>query len=186
MEIKAIQNARYLESGAIDCDVLFDGAEDFIPYTVTPEDTDETGSRVRRALLSGRYEIKPFEVTPEMLEAAKAAKRQEIGAWRTEQESAPYTFEWGGHTWNGGMHSLARLTPVVMAAKSDTARDVMVWGSADNTPVTLGMRELSELAAAMAMAQSERNNDIYMRQREMKDELEKLDDLQAVRGFKVG
>lgn len=41
--IKEIQNPRYLESGAIDCEILFEGMEDFIPYTATPEDTATTG-----------------------------------------------------------------------------------------------------------------------------------------------
>ncbi|EOM2861696.1 DUF4376 domain-containing protein, partial [Escherichia coli] len=103
----------------------------------------------------------------------------------TEQEAQPFTFEWNGRTWNAGPDSLARLYPVVMAAKSDTARTTLVWGDADNQQVKLSMPELEELAAAMAQAQVDRNDEIYRRQREMKQELNSLEDLNSVRNFIV-
>ncbi|MBB9185547.1 DUF4376 domain-containing protein, partial [Escherichia coli] len=121
----------------------------------------------------------------EMLAVAKAAKRQEIETWRAEQESQPFTFEWNGRTWNAGPDSMARLYPVVMAAKSDTARTALAWGDADNQQVKLSMPELEELAAAMAQAQVDRNDEIYRRQREMKEELNNLDDLRSIRAFDV-
>ncbi|EQB0531589.1 DUF4376 domain-containing protein, partial [Escherichia coli] len=90
------------------------------------------GRQLYHGLINGEYgEVLPFTITPEMLEAAKAAKRQEIDAWRTEQEAQPFTFEWNGRTWNAGPDSMARLYPVVMAAKSDTARTTLAWGDAD-------------------------------------------------------
>ncbi|EEZ6180067.1 DUF4376 domain-containing protein, partial [Escherichia coli O65] len=139
-KIKEIKNARWLESGAIDCEVLFEGMDEVVPYTATPEDTAETGRKVWQELQSGKWgDIAPFTVSPEMLEAAKAAKRQEIEAWRTEQEAQPFMFEWNGRIWNAGPDSLARLYPVVMAAQSDTARDVMTWGDANNQQVKLSM-----------------------------------------------
>ncbi|EFA4233335.1 DUF4376 domain-containing protein, partial [Escherichia coli] len=42
-----------------------------------------------------------------------------------------------------------------------------------------------ELAAAMAQAQVDRNDEIYQRQREMKEELNNLEDLRSVRNFVV-
>ncbi|WP_032083233.1 DUF4376 domain-containing protein, partial [Escherichia coli] len=75
------------------------------------------------------------------------------------------------------------LYPVVMAAKSDTARNEMTWGDADNQQVKLSMAELEELATALAQAQVDRNDEIYRRQREMKDELNNLEDLNSVRNF---
>nr|WHH21115.1 DUF4376 domain-containing protein [Escherichia coli] len=186
MQIKEIKNPRYLESGAIDCEVLFEGMEDPLPYTATPEDTATTGQQIWQELQSGKWgEIAPFTVTPEMLEAAKDAKKREIEVWRTEQEAQPFTFEWNGRTWNAGPDSLARLYPVVMAAKSDTARTTLAWGDADNQQVKLSMPELEELAAAMAQAQVDRNDEIYRRQREMKQELNSLEDLNSVRNFIV-
>lgn len=186
MKIQQITNPHYLESGAIDCEILFEGMEDFIPYTATAEDTAPTGQHIWQELQSGKWgEIAPFTVTPELIAAAKDAKKREIEAWRAEQEAQPFTFEWNDRTWNAGPDSMARLYPVVMAAKSDTARDVMVWGDADNQLVKLSMPELEELAAAMAQAQVERNDEIYQRQRELKDGLNKLDDLRSIRAMAI-
>ncbi|EFI6587010.1 DUF4376 domain-containing protein, partial [Escherichia coli] len=89
-------------------------------------------------------------------------------------------------TWNAGPDSLARLYPVVMAAKSDTVRTVLAWGDADNQQVQLSMPELEELAAAMAQAQVDRNDEIYQRQREMKEQLSRLSTLDEVRALTVG
>ncbi|EIP8254690.1 DUF4376 domain-containing protein, partial [Escherichia coli] len=104
-------------------------------------------------------------------------------AWRTEQEAQPFTFEWNGRTWNAGADSLARLYPAVMASKSDTARKTMVWGDAENQQVKLSMQQLDELLTAMVQAQVDRNDEIYRRQREMKEELNNMADLKSVRNF---
>ena len=186
MVIKNIINPRYTENGAIDCEVLFEGMAEAIPYTATAEDTAVTGQLVWQALQSGDWgEIAPFSVTPEALEAAKAARRQEIEAWRLKQEAKSFVFEWNDRKWNAGPASLSRLYPVVLSSRSDAARDVMMWGDADNQPVTMSMQELEELAAAMAVAQAERNNQIYIRQREIKDRLDGLTSLPAVMALKI-
>lgn len=186
MEIKEIINPRYTENSAVDCDVWFDGQPQPVPYTATPDDTSTIGKRIWEELQSGKWgEIAPFTVTPELIAAAKDAKKREIEAWRTEQEAQPFTFEWNGRTWNAGPDSMARLYPVVMVAKSDTARTALAWGDANNQQVKLSMPELEELAAAMAQAQVDRNDEIYRRQREMKDELNSLEDLNSVRNFIV-
>ncbi|EAB4767259.1 DUF4376 domain-containing protein [Escherichia coli] len=186
MEVKKIENARWLESGAIDCDVLFEGMDEALPYTATADDTAPTGQQIWQELQSGKWgEIAPFTVTPELIAAAKDAKKMEIEAWRTEQEALPFTFEWNGRTWNAGPDSMARLYPVVMAAKSDTARTTLAWGDADNQQVKLSMPELEELATAMAQAQVDRNDEIYQRQREMKEQLSRLSILDEVRALSV-
>ncbi|EHY7586412.1 TPA: DUF4376 domain-containing protein [Escherichia coli] len=185
--VKGIRNAHYLENGAVDCEVLFEGETEFVPYTAMQGDTAPTGQRIWEELQSGKWgEIAPFTVTPELIATAKDAKKREIEAWRTEQEALPFTFEWNGRTWNAGPDSMARLHPVVMAAKSDIARDVMTWGDAVNQQVKLSMPELEELAAAMAQAQVDRNDEIYRRQREMKQELNSLDDLRSIRAMAIG
>lgn len=187
MKIQEIKNARWLESGAVDCEVLFEGEKAFVPYTAIQDDTAETGQHIWQELQSGKWgEIAPFNVTPEMLEAAKEAKCREIDAWRKEQEAQPFTFEWNGHTWNGGPDSLSRLSPVTVAAKAENARDVFVWGDTSNRQVHLTMAQAGELAAAMAQASMDRNNEIYLRQREMKEALEKLDDFSSIRSFGIG
>ncbi|WP_105455369.1 DUF4376 domain-containing protein [Escherichia coli] len=184
--VKGIRNAHYLENGAVDCEVLFEGETEFVPYTAMQDDTAPTGQRIWEELQSGKWgEIAPFTVTPELIAAAKDARKREIEVWRTEQEALPFTFEWNGRTWNAGPDSMARLYPVVMAAKSDTARTTLTWGDADNQQVKLSMPELEELAAAMAQAQVDRNDEIYQRQREMKEELNNLDDLRSIRAFDV-
>ncbi|HGC1127390.1 TPA: DUF4376 domain-containing protein, partial [Escherichia coli] len=150
----------------------------------TSSDVTDYGRQLYHDLVNGKYgTVSPFTVSPEMLAAAKEAKRQEIEIWRTEQEAQPFTFEWNGRTWDAGPDSMARLYPAVLASKSDTARDVMTWGDADNQQVKLSMPELEELAAAMAQAVVERNDEIYRRQRELKEELSSLEDLNSIRKF---
>ncbi|HAW5767711.1 TPA: DUF4376 domain-containing protein, partial [Escherichia coli] len=61
----------------------------------------------------------------------------------------------------------------------------MTWSDAVNQQVKLSMPELEELATAMAQAQVERNDEIYQRQRELKEELNSLKDLNSVRNFIV-
>lgn len=186
MNITDIKNPVSLEHGAINCEILFDDMEEYVLYTATPTDSDKTGKQVWQELQSGKWgEIAPFIVTPELISAAKNAKKREIEAWRTEQEAQPFTFEWNGHTWNGGPDSLARLYPVVIAAKSATARTTLTWGDAENQQVKLSMPELEELAAAMAQAQVDRNDEIYHRQREMKQGLNNLDDLRSIRTMTI-
>ncbi|EEW1488209.1 DUF4376 domain-containing protein [Escherichia coli] len=190
--ITAVRNAAYNEYGAITCEVQFEGAVDtrgepiWSPFTATSSDVTDYGRQLYHDLVNGKYgTVSPFTVSPEMLSAAKAAKRQEIETWRAEQESQPFTFEWNGRTWNAGPDSMARLYPVIMAAKSDTARTALAWGDADNQQVILSMPELEELAAAMARAQVDRNDEIYRRQREMKQELNNLEDLHSIRKLVV-
>lgn len=79
----------------------------------------------------------------------------------------------------------AVLVTQIMAAKSDTARTALAWGDADNQQVKLSMQELEELAAALAQAQVNRNDEIYRRQREMKEELNNLDDLRSIRAIAI-
>ncbi|HCL9829431.1 TPA: DUF4376 domain-containing protein [Escherichia coli] len=185
--VKGIRNAHYLENGAVDCEVLFEGETEFVPYTAMQDDSAPTGQRIWEELQSGKWgEITPFTVTPELIAAAKDAKKREIEVWRTEQEAQPFTFEWNGRSWNAGPSSLARIYPVVMASKSDTARDVMTWGDADNQQVKMSMPELEELATAMAQAQVNRNDEIYRRQRQMKDVLDGLNNLADIRAFQAG
>ena len=187
MEIKEIINPRYTENSAVDCDVWFDGQSQPVPYTATPDDASTIGKRIWQELQSGKWgEIAPFTVTPELIAAAKDAKKMEIEAWRTEQEALPFTFEWNGRTWNAGPDSMARLYPAVMASKSDTARKTMVWGDAENQQVKLSMQKLDELLTAMAQAQVDRNDEIYRRQREMKEQLSRLSILDEVRALTVG
>ena len=190
--ITAVRNAAYNEYGAITCEVQFEGAVDtrgepiWSPFTATSSDVTDYGRQLYHDLVNGKYgTVSPFTVSPEMLSAAKAAKRQEIETWRAEQESQPFTFEWNGRTWNGGADSISRIAPVAMATKVAGTRSTLGWGDAANNLVTLTMAQLQELAAAMAQAQVERNDEIYRRQREMKQKLNSLEDLHSIRKLVV-
>ncbi|EPI3142160.1 DUF4376 domain-containing protein, partial [Escherichia coli] len=70
-------------------------------------------------------------------------------------------------------------------SKSDTARDVMTWGDAENQQVKLSMQQLDELLTAMVQAQVDRNDEIYRRQREMKEALNTLKDLSSIRKLAI-
>ena len=50
----------------------------------------------------------------------------------------------------------------------------------------MSMPELEELATAMAQAQVNRNDEIYRRQRQMKDVLDGLNNLADIRAFQAG
>ncbi|OPU32351.1 phage tail protein [Salmonella enterica subsp. enterica serovar Enteritidis] len=63
---------------------------------------------------------------------------------------------------------------------------MFVWGDASNQQVHLTMAQAGELAAAMAQAQVNRNDEIYQRQREMKDQLSLLSTLDEVRALTLG
>ena len=184
--VKGIRNAHYLENSAVDCEVLFEGATEFVPYTAMQDDTAPTGQRIWEELQSGKWgEIAPFTITPELIAAAKAAKKQEIEAWRTEQEAKAWTLEWEGRNWDAGPDSLARLYPVVMAAKGKASRNTLAWGDADNQQVKMSLQKLEELLTAMAEKQVDRNDEIYRSQREMKEELNNLDDLRSIRAMAI-
>ncbi|HBP9026705.1 TPA: DUF4376 domain-containing protein, partial [Escherichia coli] len=56
---------------------------------------------------------------------------------------------------------------------------------AENQQVKLSMQQLDELLTAMVQAQVDRNDEIYRRQREMKQELNNLDDLLSIREMTI-
>ncbi|EAM2270783.1 DUF4376 domain-containing protein, partial [Salmonella enterica] len=60
-----------------------------------------------------------------------------------------------------------------------------VWGDASNQQVHMTMAQAGELVAAMAQAQVDRNDEIYRRQREKKEALDTLEDLDVIRAFNV-
>ena len=61
----------------------------------------------------------------------------------------------------------------------------MTWGDAENQQVKLSMQQLDELLTAMVQAQVDRNDEIYRRQREMKEALNTLKDLSSIRKLAI-
>lgn len=184
MSIKDIRNAHRLENGDIDCEVLFEGMSGWLPYTVTQDDSAGTAVQLREMLHSGRYEIAPFTATPEMLAEAREAMKTEISDWRDRQENAGFIFEFMGHRWDGGKASQARLSPVVAVA--DRLPEDFFWTDADNRDVRLSPEELIQLDAKMTAEMVLYGFKIHERQRRMKEEVDALTSLSAIRGYPVG
>ena len=189
MKIRAvtgIRNGHYLENGAVDCEVLFEGETEYVPYTAMQDDMAPTGQYIWQALQSGKWgEIAPFVVTEEMCEAARMVKRREIEAWRNVQENAGYTFKFNGHTWDYGKASQARLQPVSLVARSGQLPADFFWTDAHNHDIPMTAEDVLALESAMVGAMVAKGFEIHRHQRELKDALEKLTNLEDIRAFKV-
>lgn len=187
MEIKQIRNARYLISGAVDCEVLFDGEERFLPYTATATDTAGTGMAVWQALHEGLAgEIAPFVITQEQLNIIRLGKYAEISRWRDDQENAGIIFEWNGHRWDGGKTSRSRLAPVIAVAQDGSLPEGFFWTDADNQDVVLTAEKLIQLDVAMLQAMVTQGFKIHERQRQMKEAVERLMGAEEIKRFVVG
>ncbi|HAT1685546.1 TPA: DUF4376 domain-containing protein, partial [Klebsiella oxytoca] len=150
MKIVTAKNGFYNEDGSINCLAHFEGFDDFIPFTSSPDDTEEHGRQLYTDLKAGKYgEVKPFTVTPEMVQAARDAKHAEITIWRDQQENGSIIFTLNGHRWDCGKASQARLAPVVAVAKSGALPPGFFWTDADNIDVPMTADELVALEAAM-------------------------------------
>ncbi|HAP0140600.1 TPA: DUF4376 domain-containing protein, partial [Escherichia coli] len=127
-----------------------------------------------------------FTVTPELTESARNTKLAEISRWRDSQENGSFIFEFNGHRWDAGKASQSRLMPVVAAAGSGTLPDGFFWTDADNRDVSLTREELIQLNATMNAAMVAQGFKIHERQRRMKEEVNRLTELNAIRCYQVG
>ncbi|ECN6752574.1 DUF4376 domain-containing protein [Salmonella enterica subsp. enterica serovar Newport] len=187
MKIIAAKDGVYTESGMINAMVHFEGFGDFIPFTASPDDTEEHGRQLYADLKAGKYgPVTPFTVTPEMVTAAKAAKHDEISAWRNTQENGSIIFALNGHRWDCGKASQTRLAPVVAVAKSGALPPGFFWTDADNIDVPMTADELTTLEAAMQQNMVLQGFKIHERQRVMKEEVDKLTDYKAIQTYTVG
>ncbi|EBS2694784.1 DUF4376 domain-containing protein [Salmonella enterica subsp. enterica serovar Newport] len=184
------KNARYNESGTITADVRFDdeiapdGTPLYLPYTAAAHDPAPYGAQLYDDLVSGKYgSITSFTVTPEMLTAAKQAKHAEINAWRDAQENGSIIFTLNGHRWDCGKASQTRLAPVVAVAKSGVLPPGFFWTDADNIDVPVTADELTALEAAMQQNMVMQGFRIHERQRQMKEEVDKLTTIDDVRAY---
>ncbi len=187
MRIVDIRNAHYLVSGLIECEVLFSGWADYLPYTPMETDTAETGRQVWQELQSGKWgEIAPYEPTQEDTETLRAGKLAEISAWRDAQENTEFTFEYDGHRWDCGKVSRGRLAPVTEVARSGLLPEGFFWTDADNNNVSLSAEALVKFEAAMVQAMVVRGFSIHERQRQMKGEVAKLESQAAILAYTIG
>lgn len=187
MKIIAAKNGVYTESGMIDALIHFEGFDDFVPFTASPDDTEDHGKEIFAELKAGKYgPVAPFTVTPEMLTAAKQAKHAEINAWRDAQENGNIPFTLNGHKWDCGKASQTRLAPVVAVAKSGALPPDFFWTDADNIDVPMTADELTALEAAMQQNMVLQGFKIHERQRVMKEQVDNLTDYKAIQGYIVG
>ncbi|OSD72525.1 hypothetical protein R537_09340 [Salmonella enterica subsp. enterica serovar Rough O:d:1,7] len=187
MNIITAKNGVYTESSLINCLVHFESFDDFIPFTASPDDPEAHGRQLYADLKAGKYgPVAPFTVTPEMLTAAKQAKHAEINAWRDAQENGNIPFTLNGHKWDCGKASQARLAPVVAVAKSGLLPPGFFWTDADNIDVPMTADELTALEAAMQQNMVLQGFRIHERQRQMKEDVDKLTDYKAIQDYIIG
>ncbi|EAO7621040.1 DUF4376 domain-containing protein [Salmonella enterica] len=187
MNIITAKNGVYTESGLINCLVHFESFDDFIPFTASPDDPEAHGRQLYADLKAGKYgPVTPFTVTPEMIQSAKDQKHAEINAWRDAQENGSIIFTLNGHKWDCGKASQTRLAPVVAVAKSGALPPGFFWTDADNIDVPMTADELTALEAAMQQNMVLQGFRIHERQRQMKEDVDKLTDYKAIQNYVPG
>lgn len=187
MNIISAKNGVYTESGLINCLVHFESFDDFIPFTASPDDPEAHGRQLYADLKAGKYgPVTPFTVTPEMIQAAKDQKHAEINAWRDVQENGSIIFTLNGHKWDCGKASQTRLAPVVAVARTGALPPGFFWTDADNIDVPMTADELTALEAAMQQNMVLQGFKIHERQRQMKEDVDKLTDYKAIQNYVVG
>ncbi|EJQ5670139.1 DUF4376 domain-containing protein [Salmonella enterica] len=117
---------------------------------------------------------------------ARSQKHAEINRWRNTQESANYTFTFDNHKWDYGKATQERLTLSVQMAKANKLPDGFIWTDADNNDVPMTAGELLNLSDAIDQAMFTKGLQIHMRQREMKEEIDKLTEVKAILDYVVG
>ncbi|HFO9216130.1 TPA: DUF4376 domain-containing protein, partial [Escherichia coli] len=80
-----------------------------------------------------------------------------------------------------GKTSQSRLAHVVAAAQAGLLPEGFFWTDADNNNVVLTREKLIALNDAMMVAMVAEGFKIHERQREMKEQLNNLDDLRSIR-----
>ncbi|HAT1685410.1 TPA: DUF4376 domain-containing protein [Klebsiella oxytoca] len=119
-------------------------------------------------------------------EEARTRKHDEINAWRNAQENANYTFPFNGRNWDYGKATQERLTMSVMMAKQNRLPEGFIWTDADNNDVPMTAGELLNLSDAIDQVMFTKGLQIHMRQRTMKEEVDKLTEVQAILDYGVG
>ncbi|EMK0255626.1 DUF4376 domain-containing protein [Salmonella enterica] len=192
--VKDAKNARYNENGTISVQVLFSDSTEadgktpkYLPFTASENDYEAHGRQLFADLKAGKYgPVEPWVVTPEMLAEARTAKHEKINYWRNVQESANYVFTFNGHNWDYSRATQERMAIAVMMAKAGKLPDDFIWTDADNNDVPMTAGELLGLSDAIDQVMFMKGLQIHMRQRTMKEELEALSTLDAVRNYVIG
>ncbi|HAF6260761.1 TPA: DUF4376 domain-containing protein [Salmonella enterica] len=120
------------------------------------------------------------------LNTALTQKHSEINDWRNIQENMNYVFRFNNHNWDYGKTTQERLSLSVQMAKANKLPAGFIWTDADNNDVPMSAGELLNLSDAIDQAMFTMGLQIHLRQREMKEEVDKLTDAQAVLDYVVG
>ncbi|EIY1731493.1 DUF4376 domain-containing protein [Salmonella enterica subsp. enterica serovar Newport] len=120
------------------------------------------------------------------LNTALTQKHAEINDWRNIQENMNYVFRFNNHNWDYGKTTQERLSLSVQMAKANKLPAGFIWTDADNNDVPMSAGELLNLSDAIDQAMFTQGLQIHLRQREMKEEVDKLTDAQAVLDYVVG
>ncbi|EKG5786069.1 DUF4376 domain-containing protein [Salmonella enterica] len=120
------------------------------------------------------------------LNTARIQKHADINNWRNTQENANYVFQFNNHNWDYGKATQERLSLSVQMAKSNKLPAGFIWTDADNNDVPMTSGELLNLSDAIDQAMFTKGLQIHMRQRRMKDDIDKLTDAKSVLDYVVG
>ncbi|EAB8058532.1 phage tail protein [Salmonella enterica subsp. enterica serovar Mikawasima] len=120
------------------------------------------------------------------LNTALTQKHAEINDWRNIQENMNYVFRFNDRNWDYGKTTQERLSLSVQMAKANKLPAGFIWTDADNNDVPMTAGELLNLSDAIDQAMFTMGLQIHLRQREMKEEVDKLTDAQAVLDYVVG
>lgn len=160
--------------------------DDLIPLT------DEQYHELMQGQAEGKYiEHKKdgptlVDYPDQSLEDARKQKHAEINTWRNIQENANYTFTFDNHQWDYGKATQERLSLSVQMAKSNKLPEGFIWTDADNNDVPMTAGELLNLSDAIDQAMFTKGLQIHTRQREMKEEIDKLTEVKAILDYVVG
>ncbi|EIL8127956.1 DUF4376 domain-containing protein, partial [Salmonella enterica] len=106
--------------------------------------------------------------------------------WRNIQENMNYVFRFNNHNWDYGKTTQERLSLSVQMAKANKLPAGFIWTDADNNDVPVTAGELLNLSDAIDQAMFTKGLQIHMRQRTMKETVDKLTDVKAVLDYPVG
>lgn len=126
------------------------------------------------------------DIPPPDIQDAREQKHDEINRWRNMQENANYVFTFNGRNWDYGKATQERLSLSVQMAKANKLPAGFIWTDADNNDVPVTAGELLNLSDAIDQAMFTMGLKIHMRQRAMKEAVDKLTDVSAILDYPVG
>lgn len=170
-------NTGIIRSVAEDVSILYPPG-----FTIVETDTLPDGFNVYGEWLwNGKEPIRPGVIA----DVARIRKHDEINQWRNDQENADYTFTFNNHRWDYGKATQERLSLSVQMAKQNKLPEVFFWTDADNNDVPMTAGELLNLSDAIDQVMFTKGMQIHIRQRQMKEDIDKLTSAQDIANYKV-